>query len=42
MAYELIAAGAGLGLGAWFVMAADAGDRARVGVLLFRRHRGQP
>lgn len=30
MPYELIAAGAGLGLGAWFVLAADASDRARV------------
>ncbi|MCM2335806.1 MAG: hypothetical protein NDI66_03390 [Pseudomonas sp.] len=32
MAYELIAAGAGLGLGAWFVLGADASDRARIGV----------
>ncbi|GAB3379338.1 hypothetical protein [Lysobacter fragariae] len=30
--YELIAAGAGLGLGAWFVLAADATYRARIGV----------
>jgi hypothetical protein len=32
--FELIAAAAGLGLGAWFLLASDATDRARIGVAL--------
>ena len=32
--FELIAAAAGLGLGAWFLLASDAGPRARIGVAL--------
>ena len=32
MLYELIAAAAAMGLSAWFVLAADASDRARLGV----------
>ena len=32
--FEQIAAAAGLGLGAWFLLASDATDRARVGVAL--------
>ena len=30
--YALIATAAGLGFGAWFVLAADASDRARIAV----------
>jgi len=32
--YELLAAAAGLLLGAWFILGADATDRARIGVAL--------
>ena len=32
MLYELIAAAAAMGLSAWFVLAADATDRARIAI----------